>query len=116
MTYRCGDLGWSARLQPSVFAVILLGWATITGAQTPPKEPPPLWDVQVGAAFVGTSGNSDTSTIGADFSLHRRWPVWQVESAATAVRASDHGIRTAERYIGLVRGDRTLGPRVKLSA
>src|SRR5437763_6545077 len=102
--------------QRVVAMTVLLGLAASAAAQTPPKEPPPLWDVQVGAAFVGTSGNSDTSTIGADFSLHRRWPVWQVESAATAVRASDHGIRTAERYIGLVREDRTLGPRVKLSA
>ena len=57
----------------------LLVWSLVTAsvatAQTPSKEPPPLWDVQVGASFVGTGGNSDTSTIGADFGLHRRWPV-----------------------------------------
>ena len=77
-------------------------------AQTPLAEPPPLWDVQVGAAFVGTSGNTDTSTLGADFSMHRRWPVWQIESTASAVRAEDRDVHTAERYIGAVRGQRKL--------
>src|SRR5205823_10162269 len=70
--------------QRAVAMTVLLGLAASAAAQTPPKEPPPLWDVQLGAAFVGTSGNSETSTIGADFGFHRRWPLWQVESAATA--------------------------------
>jgi putative salt-induced outer membrane protein YdiY len=77
--------------------------------------PPPLWDAQVGASFVGTSGNSETSSAGADFALHRRWPVWQIESAATAVRTSDHDVRTAERYLGLLRGQRKLSALLGLS-
>src|SRR5437660_8608530 len=97
------------------FAVVLTLLApSIAAAQTPPKEPPPLWDVQVGASFVGASGNSETSTLGADFSFHRRWPLWQVESAATAVRATDRDIRTAERYVGSLRADRVLWPRIGL--
>jgi putative salt-induced outer membrane protein YdiY len=84
-------------------------------AQTPPPEPPPLWDVQVGAAFVGASGNTDTSTLGADFSMHRRWPVWQIEATASAVRASDHDVQTAERYIGAVRGQRKLSPIISFT-
>ena len=82
----------------------------------PPKEPPPLWDVQLGASFVGTGGNSDTSTLGADFSAHRRWPVWQLESTATAIRTSDRGTRTAERYLAALRGDRKLTTRIAFSA
>ena len=85
-------------------------------AQTAPPPPPPLWDVQVGASFVGTSGNSDTSSAGADFALHRRWPVWQIESGAAAVRASSDDKRTAERYFGLFRGQRRLTSLVGLSA
>ena len=76
-------------------------------AQTPPP-PPPLWDVQIGASFVGTGGNSDTSSAGADFGLHRRWLVWQLESAASAVRTSNQDVRTAERYLGALRGQRKL--------
>jgi putative salt-induced outer membrane protein YdiY len=75
-----------------------------------------LWDVQIGASFVGTSGNSDTSSAGADFALHRRWPVWQIESGAAAVRTSSGDLRTAERYLGLFRGQRRLTSVVGLSA
>jgi putative salt-induced outer membrane protein len=85
-------------------------------AQAPPPPPPPLWDVQVGASFVGTSGNSDTSSVGADFGLHRRWPVWQIESAAAAVRTSNQDVRTAERYLGAFRGQRKLTSLIGLSA
>jgi putative salt-induced outer membrane protein YdiY len=65
---------------------------------------------------VGTSGNSETSSTGADFSTHRRWPEWLVESAATAVRTSDHSIRTAERYSGLLRGQRKLTAIIGVSS
>jgi putative salt-induced outer membrane protein YdiY len=91
-----------------IFFACLQATVSSVAAQTPPKEPPPLWDTQLGAAFVGTSGNSDTTTVGADFSMHRRWPVWQIESMATAVRTTDRGLRTAERYLAAVRGQRKL--------
>src|SRR3954454_2000638 len=100
-----------------LFLVFLAAWTSDALAQTPPpKEPPPLWDVQLGASFVGTSGNSDTTTLGADFSAHRRWPLWKIESTATAVRTTDRGTRTAERYLGAFRGDRRLTSRIDLSA
>jgi putative salt-induced outer membrane protein YdiY len=73
--------------------------------------PPPLWDVQVGAAFVGTSGNSETSTIGGTFSSNRRGLVWKLESTANAVRTSSLDVTTAERYNGLFRAQRALTTR-----
>jgi putative salt-induced outer membrane protein YdiY len=85
--------------------IVLCLWPASAAAQAV-KVPPPLWDWQVGASFVGTSGNSDTATIGADYAVHRRWRTWQVESTASAVRTTDHGIRTAERYVGALRGQR----------
>ena len=100
----------------TVFIVItLFTSAAVANAQTAPPPPPPLWDVQIGASFVGTSGNSDTSSAGADFGLHRRWLVWQVESAASAVRTSNQDVRTAERYLGAFRGQRKLTSRIGLS-
>jgi putative salt-induced outer membrane protein len=98
--------------------VVLLSLLTgsIAAAQTPPKEPPPLWDVQVGASFVGTKGNSDTSSTGADFALHRRWPVWLIESTASAVKTSSNDVETAERYLAGLRGQRKLTSIVGLSA
>ena len=100
-------------------AFLLVFFSTVsTFAQPPaaPPPPPPLWDMQIGASFVGTSGNSDTSSVGADFGLHRRWPLWQIESAATAVRSSNQDVRTAERYLGAFRGQRKLTSLVGLSA
>jgi putative salt-induced outer membrane protein len=105
---------------PFLFAFLMLFSAVPAFAQTPaapPKEPPPpLWDLQVGASFVGTSGNSDTASTGADFSGHRRGEIWKIEATATAVKTSDHDTTTAERYIGAVRVDRTLTPILGLSA
>ena len=89
--------------------VLLLGFARATSAQTPPpKEPPPLWDVQVGASFVGTSGNSDTASTGADFSAHRRGLVWLIDGTATAVQNRTNDETTAERYLAALRGQRKL--------
>lgn len=101
-------------MRPAFLIVLILTAPAAATAQAPP--PPPLWDVQVGASFVGASGNSDTSAAGADFGLHRRWPVWQIESTAAAVRTSNQDVRTAERYLGAFRGQRKLTSLVGLSA
>jgi len=104
------------RLSCIVFMLILMTGIPFASAQTPPKEPPPLWDAQVGASFVGTTGNSDTSSTGADFAMHRRDQPWQIESTVTAVRASSQGIATAERYLGQVQAQRKLTPIIGLTA
>jgi putative salt-induced outer membrane protein len=99
-------------------AVCFLTLSSIAGtalAQAPPKEPPPLWDTAVGASFVGTSGNSETTTFGADFQMHRRWPVWQIEATANAVNTTDRGTTTAERYLGSFRAKRTLTPVISFT-
>ena len=90
--------------------------ASSTGLHAQAKDPPPLWDSQLGASFVGNSGNSDTTTIGGDFTMHRRWPLWQIESTATAVRTADEGVRTAERYVGTVRAQRQRTAIISISA
>ena len=104
---------------PRVIALVLLvvSVSRSAGAQTPPPPPPPpLWDAQVGASFVGTSGNSDTSSLGADFSAHHRGEVWLVESGATLVRTSSAGVATAERYLGMLRGQRKWTPRIGVTS
>ena len=100
---------------PFLTALTLLAAHTAL-AQTAPPPPPPAWDVQIGASFVGTGGNSDTSSAGADMALHRRWAVWQIESAVAAVRTSNQDVRTAERYLGTFRGQRKLTSLLGLSA
>jgi len=100
----------------SIRAFCLFVLSAAASAQTAPKEPPPLWDVQAGASFVGTSGNSDTTTVGADFATHHRGRVWQFESTATAVRSTADSVKTAERYLGQARGKRDLSSIVGLTA
>jgi len=97
-------------------AVLTICVTTRAIAQAPPKEPPPLWDAQVAASFVGTSGNSDTASTGADFAAHRRGAVWLVDAAATAVVTHSNDVRTAERYFGMARGQRKLSTLLGLSA
>jgi putative salt-induced outer membrane protein YdiY len=85
-------------------------------AAQPPPPPPPVWESQIGASFVGTAGNSETSTVGADFTGRRRWPVWQVESNATLVRTSDRGVEKGERYLAALRGKRRLTALLSVTA
>ena len=97
--------------------VLFLAPALPAAAQAPaPPPPPPLWDAQVGASFVGTNGNSDTSSVGADFGAHRRGLVWKIDSEATAVRSSSLDVKTAERYLGLLRAARKLTPIIGLTS
>jgi len=99
-----------------VLAVFLsLAFAHLASAQAPAPEPPPLWDAQVGASFVGTSGNSDTASTGADFAAHRRGQIWGLEANATLVRTSTDGDTTAERYLGSFRAQRKLTDLLGLS-
>jgi putative salt-induced outer membrane protein YdiY len=100
----------------SLLVVLSSAARTFAQAPAPPPPPPPLWDIQIGASFVGTSGNSDTASTGADFSAHRRGLVWQIDSTATAVRANSLGETTAERYLGTLRGKRKLTPIIGLSS
>ena len=105
----------------SIRRVLMLSlWLAVAipaAAQAPaPPPPPPLWDVQVGASFVGTSGNSDTSSVGADFGAHRRGLIWKIDSEATAVRSSSLDVQTAERYLGLLRAARKLTPIIGVSS
>ena len=103
--------------QRALLVVFMLCCAHEARGQAPaPKEPPPLWDVQIGASFVGTSGNSDTASTGVDLTAHRRGLVWLIDAGASAVRTSSADVTTAERYLEMLRGQRKLTRVVGLSA
>lgn len=103
-------------LRRASLLLLSIAAASPAAAQAPAPPPPPLWDAQVGGSFVGTSGNSDTSSVGADFSANHRGSVWKIESGATAVRTSSLDQTTAERYLGSLRGQRKLTPVVGLTS
>ena len=102
---------------PCAFLLLCLAVSRPTSAQPPADSPPPpLWDAQVGASFVGTSGNSDTASTGADFTAHRRGLIWQIDAAASVLRTSNQDVTTGERYFGMARLRRALTPMVGLSS
>jgi len=96
-----------------LLAAVSIAAARPAAAQDPP---PPPWDVELGASFVGTSGNADTSSTGANLTIHRHWPKWQVESTTTAIRAKENGLRTKERYLTSFRAQRQLASIVGLTS
>jgi putative salt-induced outer membrane protein len=90
--------------------------ALVGGAAAQDPEPIPLWDVQLGGAFVGTSGNSQTSSLGANFEAHRRWTLWIFDAVATAVHTSENGNDTAEQYVAGGRVRRKLNERISATS
>jgi putative salt-induced outer membrane protein YdiY len=105
------------RLNTSVLMfVVALFAATGRASAQAPAEPPVPWELKLGASFVGTSGNSDTSSTGADFDAYRQWDVWRLEGAASAVLTSQDGEQTAEQYLAGIRGKRSLTDRISATS
>lgn len=104
------------------FTVIcLLVMSSITmpafAEDTPEAEAPePLWTGNAALSYVSTTGNTDTSSFGLDFSFVRRPTPWGFEAYGAFNRAEDTGELTAERYILGVRGTRALNDRWNLFA
>jgi putative salt-induced outer membrane protein len=78
-------------------------------------EKPP-WDLKLGLSYLATSGNTDTTSAGFDGLFHRRWSEWEIEARANALRATQLGDTTAERYLAGLRGDRDLTETLALTA
>ncbi|MEN8165343.1 MAG: DUF481 domain-containing protein [Acidobacteriota bacterium] len=96
----------TALVSPSAFA-----------EEAPEAEAPePLWTGNAALSYVSTTGNTDTSTFGLDFSFVRRPTPWGFEAYGSFNRAEDTGELTAERYIVGVRGTRALNDRWTLFA
>jgi putative salt-induced outer membrane protein YdiY len=99
-----------------VFLLVSLISPAAFAQAAPDPDTPSLWDWQLGGSFVGTSGNADTSTVGLDFAFHGRWPRWKILSTATAVRTTDSGKRTADRYLASFRAERKLASLVSMTS
>jgi putative salt-induced outer membrane protein len=99
-----------------IVAMALLCAATQQArAQGAPQEQP-LLSLQLGFSYVATSGNSDTTSAGLDGTVRRNWERWGWESFARAVRASEAGTTTAERYGLGTRVNREVSERFALTA
>ncbi len=95
-------------------AALLASAVPVVGDET--AAPPPSWNGSLGLSFVATTGNSDTKTLGAEFSLKRDPSPWGWDFGASFMRADQNGETTAERYTARGRGERALSPRWSLFA
>lgn len=99
----------------SLLLVALVALAAPAGAQEPcpcppPEKPPePAWKTRLGLAYLATSGNSETETLGASVLVTRKPEPWGLEIAATYDRAEAGGVVESERMLAKVRVRRALG-------
>jgi len=94
--------------------------AAILGASTgvafaqapPPNEPPPRIEANAQAAFLTTTGNSETSTLGLGGELIARPLPWIYRTKVNFAQSSDHDELKARSTVALLRADRLLSPRL----
>jgi putative salt-induced outer membrane protein YdiY len=82
-------------------------------ASAPPEPPPPLWAGSAGAGFSMNRGNTDTTDFNLSFEATRgdKTPdVWHFK--ALYLRGQTAGTATVDRFLGDVRNERDLAPRV----
>jgi putative salt-induced outer membrane protein len=80
------------------------------------EAPEPNWKNEVGLSYVGTTGNTDTSSFGLDYKGERKPTPWGLNLVAMFTRAENEGVVTAEQYLVGARGLRQLNDRWSLFA
>jgi putative salt-induced outer membrane protein YdiY len=102
----------------TVFAALVVMVPLITQAQPPaappgtPPPPPPAQEATAEFAFVGTSGNSSTQSIGLSGEYINRPDDWTLTTKATYVRNESASELKAESFDFGFKGARALGPRL----
>ena len=108
----------TARLIVLMGALVLSTAAVPVFADDAPEEAPPEpnWTNALGLSYVGTSGNTDTSSFGLDYKGDRKPTPWGLNLIAMFTRAENDGVVTAEQYYVGARGLRQLNDRWSLFA
>jgi putative salt-induced outer membrane protein len=91
--------------------ILVLGAFPLLAQETEEEAPEPTWKGSLGLAWVATSGNTDTTTLGLDFGLNRKPEPWGLELVARGNQADNDGETTAENYLVSARAVRKLSKR-----
>ena len=105
----------SAILLTTFVAVIALTFPRLALAQTPPATapaPPPQREGSAEFAFVGTTGNSSTQTIGLGGELIYRPTPWETRFKANYVRNEAEDQLKAQALVLSLRAQRPIRPRL----
>jgi putative salt-induced outer membrane protein YdiY len=82
------------------------------GQQAPaPPPPPPRREGTAEFAFVGTTGNSDSQTLGLSGEIIFRPDLWTIKNRASFVRNESEDVLTVEQFGYLLRVERVLNRR-----
>lgn len=104
----------------NVAHVLLLMMALVdqapAAAPPPPPPPPPLVAGSAELSYVGTSGNSDTRTLGGGTTLTIRPGAWTATNKAAVVRNEDRGVVRAHSTTITTQVGRQLTPTLSLVA
>jgi putative salt-induced outer membrane protein len=84
----------------------------VAAAQAAPPPPPPSQEATAELAFVGTTGNSSTSTFSVAGEHIARPTSWVIKNRAAFLRNETEDVLTAKSLLYLFRGERTINPRL----
>lgn len=97
----------------ALFAAPLAAFAQTADCPCPvPPGPPPLWFGKAELAFLSTSGNTDTSSLGGGLELNYNPKPWLFTLKGSVLHAATDGVTTAENYTASVKGARDLTERL----
>src|SRR5215470_14271184 len=85
-------------------------------APAAPPPPPPLHEGSAEFAFVGTTGNSSTQSIGLGGEFIYRPSPWETKLKITYVRNETEDQLRAQSFIMALRGQRPVRPQVSVYA
>lgn len=92
--------------------VLMMLLPAIAGAQAAPPPPPPSQEATAEVAFVGTTGNSSTSTFAIGGEHIARPTSWVIKNRAAFLRNETEDILTAESLLYAFRAERAINPRL----
>lgn len=102
----------------NVWLMTLSLWspAGTSGAQAAAPPPPPSFEGSAEFSYVGTSGNSDTRSLGAGTTLIFRPKAWTVTSKAALIHAEDRRVTRARSLLFSTQAARSLTERLSVFA
>jgi putative salt-induced outer membrane protein len=99
----------------TITLVLSLPFVALAGDAAEEAEAP-AWTGDLGLAYISTSGNSDSSSLGLALKMERTPDPWGLSFEAKFDRAESDGDLTAERYFAGFKGLRDLNQRWSLFA
>jgi putative salt-induced outer membrane protein len=97
-----------------VFLLLLGASPVLAQAPAAPPEPPPRLEASAQFAFLDTSGNSSSQSLGVGGDVVWRPDPWTYRAKAIFAQAEDDDVLSARSFAGLFRASRALTERLSV--